>query len=125
MSGPSIAGSLPKGDANGIGPAVRMLIDEPHRFHVILSIIDCKKVTTDNDTGEVVPTARIRRLEVVLRDDLPVAEQLMRRALESRNGRTVLPLDLEDDMRLAFQQIDPRTGERLDGADDEDGTDGG
>jgi hypothetical protein len=119
MSEASINGALPKGDANGLGPAIRGLIDEPHRFHVVLSIIDCKKVTTDNDTGEIIPVARIRRIEVVLRDDLPVAEQLMRRALESRNGRTVLPLDLEDDMRMAFRSIDPRTGERTDGKDDD------
>ncbi len=112
MSDASISGALPKGDANGLGPAVRGLIDEPHRYHVVLGIIDCSKVTTNNDTGEVVPTARIRRIEVVLPGDLAVAEQLMRRALEGRAGRTVLPLDLEDDMRMAFRQIDPRTGEK-------------
>jgi hypothetical protein len=112
MSDAHISGALPKGDANGLGPAVRGLIDEPHRYHVILGIIDCSKITTNNDTGEIVPTARIRRVEVVLSGDLTVAEQLMRRALESRAGRTMLPLDLEDDMRLAFRQIDPRTGEK-------------
>lgn len=118
MSDSHISGSLPKGDANGMGPAVRGLIEEPHRFQVIMAIIDCAKVTTDNDTGEVIPTARIRRVEVMLRDDLPVAEQLMRRALEKRSGRSVLPIDLEDEMRMAFKQIDPRTGERLDGGGD-------
>src|SRR5260370_12366947 len=57
MSDASLSETLPKGDANGLGPIVRTLIDEPHRFHVVMAIIDCKKVTTDFDTGDVVPTA--------------------------------------------------------------------
>ncbi len=115
MTDIGFSSTLPKGDANGLGPAVRGLIDEPHRYHVVIGIIDCAKITTKPDTGEVLPTARVRRIEVVLTGDLHVAEQLMRRALESRSGRTVLPLDLEDDMRLAFGRIDPRTGEQIDG----------
>lgn len=112
MSDTAFSGALPKGDANGLGPAVRGLIDEPHRYHVIIGIIDCAKVTTNNDTGEIIPTARIRRIEVVLAGDLTAAEQLMRRALEHRTGRVMLPLDLEDDLKLAFGRIDPRTGEK-------------
>lgn len=119
MSDGNLSGSLPKGDANGLGPIVRALIDEPHRYHVVMAIVDCKRVTTDNDTGEIIPTARIRRIEVVLPGDLDTGQALMRRALEKRTGRTFLPLDLEDDMKLAFKQIDPRTGERLDGDGDD------
>jgi hypothetical protein len=120
MSDASVSGSLPKGEANGLAPAIPMLIEQPHRYQVVMAIIDCSKITTDNDSGDVIPTARIRRIEVVLRSDLSTAEQLMRRSLESRSGRTMLPLDLEDDMRMAFKQIDPRTGESF----DKDGTDG-
>lgn len=112
MSDATISGALPKGDANGLGPIVRDLIDQPHRYHVIMAIVDCAKVTTNNDSGEVIPTARMRRVEAVLPADLAVAEQLMRRALEKRSGRQMLPIDLEDEMRLAFKQIDPRTGEK-------------
>jgi hypothetical protein len=119
MSDVSVSGALPKGDANGLGPAVRGLIDEPHRYHVVIGIIDCAKITTNNDTGEIIPTARIRRIEVVLPGDLTVAEQLMRRALEKRAGRSVLPLDLEDDLRVAFKDIDPQTGEKRDGKPDD------
>ena len=115
MSDSSLSGALPKGDANGLGPIVRDLIDQPHRFHVVLAILDCSKIHTNNDAGEVIPVARIRRIEVVLREDLHVGEQLMRRALEKRAGRSVLPLELEDEMRLAFRNIDPRTGEKTDG----------
>lgn len=114
MSDGSLSGALPKGDANGLGPIVRALIDEPHRFHVVMAIVDCKSVNTNHDTGEIIPTARIRRIEVVLPGDLDGAQRLMRRALEHRTGRTVLPLDLEDDIQIAFGQIDPRTGQKRD-----------
>jgi hypothetical protein len=112
MSDIKISGTLPKGDANGAASIAADLIADPHRFKVLLMIVDCKKVTTDNDTGEAVPTARIRRVEAVLPADLPQAEQLMRRALEKRNGRTMLPIGLEDEMRAAFRDINPRTGEK-------------
>lgn len=109
--------ALPKGDANGLGVITTDLIQHPHRYHVVLAIVDCKSITTDNDTGEVVPTARVRRIEVVDPADLKTAEKLIRRALERRSGTTVLPLELEDELTAAFANVDPRTGEVLDGGD--------
>lgn len=119
MVSAKIGGSLPKGDANGIGPIVGELVNHPHRMHVLLCLVDCNKVTTNNDTGEIIPTARIRRVEVVLPQDLKSAEKLLRRALEKRAGLTVLPMDLEDEISIAFGRVDPRTGEVLD--DESDG----
>lgn len=113
-----MSSSLPNGDANGIGPIIQELVQQPHRYHVLLAIVDCSKITTNNDTGEIVPTARVRRVEVVLPADLKAAEKLMRRSLEKRSGRQVLPMDLEDEITMAFGRVDPRTGEIL---DDEDG----
>ena len=38
--------------------------------------------------------------------------QIMRRQHERRTGSTVLPLDLEDDLRSVFgEHVDPDTGE--------------
>ena len=118
MSDIKITGTLPKGDANGAAAIASDLIAEPHRFKVLLMIVDCKKVTTDHDSGEQVPTARIRRIEPVLPQDLTTAEQIMRRSLEHRTGRVVLPLALEDEMRAAFKDINPRTGEKGDTGSD-------
>ena len=117
MSDIKISGTLPKGDANGAAAIAADLIAEPHHFKVLLMIVDCKKVTSDVDTGETVPTARVRRIEAVLPQDLQAAEHIMRRSLENRLGRVVLPLGLEDEVRLAFGNIDPRTGEKRDGDD--------
>lgn len=40
-----------------------------------------------------------------------MAAKMLRRALERRTGKTVLPFDLEEDMRAAFGNFDPSTGE--------------
>lgn len=106
-------GALPKGESNGLDGIARMLIDEPHRVHVVIALIDCKKTTTDNDSGDVEATARIRRIEAVTGDDLSLAATILRRALETRTGQTVLPFDLEEDMRALFRNVDPDTGEIL------------
>ena len=76
------------------------------------ALVDCQKVTTDMDSGDVEPTARIRRIEVI-REDKDRAAMMLRRSLEVRTGKTVLPFDLEEDMRAAFEGIDPSTGEIL------------
>lgn len=108
-----IASALPGGDANGLTAIARDLIDNPHAIHVVVALVDCKRTTTDNDSGEVVPTARIRRVEVIGGQDKDLAAKMMRRALETRTGKTVLPFDLEEDLRAAFGGIDPDTGEIL------------
>jgi hypothetical protein len=106
-----IASTLPGGDANGLVAIARALIDTPHDVHVVIALVDCKKTTVDNDSGEVVPTARVRRIEVITEADRELAAKMLRRALEKRTGKTVLPFDLEEDMRAAFGNVDPNTGE--------------
>ena len=108
-----LASSLPGGDANGLTAIARQLIDTPHDVHVVIGLVDCKRITTDMDNGEIVPTARIRRIEVIGKNDIDLAAKMMRRALEERTGKTVLPFDLEEDLRAAFGRIDPDTGEIL------------
>lgn len=106
-----LAGSLPKGEGNGLDAVARQMIDEPDAVHVVIALVDCRKITTDTDSGEIEATARIRRIEVVSGDDRATAERMLRRALEKRTGKTVLPFDLEEDMRSAFGGVDPDTGE--------------
>lgn len=111
----NLANALPAGEGNGLTAIARQLIDSPHDIHVAVILIDCKKITTDNDTGEIVPTARIRRVEPITGADRDLAAKMLRRALETRTGKTVLPFDLEEDLRAAFGNIDPHTGEIKDG----------
>lgn len=112
-----LGSGLPKGEGNGLNALARKLIDNPSRVHVVIALIDCKKISTDVDTGDIEPTARIRRIEAVLPEDREVAERMIRRSLDKRIGREVLPFDLEEDLRVAFEGIDPDTGEILGGSE--------
>jgi hypothetical protein len=124
MADANIGGNLPVGDKNGLSAIAAELVAEPDRMHVMLAVIDTQKVTRKTDTGEQIATVRIRRIERVLGQDLATAEKLIRRALEHRTGMTVLPLDVEDDMRSAFENFDATKPEG-DGHDDDGGADGG
>lgn len=104
-----LSSSLPKGEPNGLNALARQLIDAPHAVHVVVALVDCKKLATDCDTGDVEPTARIRRIEAIDGDDKDLAAKMLRRALELRTGKAVLPFDLEEDLRSIF--VDPDTGE--------------
>lgn len=106
-----LSGKLPKGDANGLARIIGDLVENPHKVHVCICLLDYKQVTTDQDSGDTVPTGRVRRVEVVRRADMKEAERLLRRALEERSGHAVLPLELEDEITAAFADVDPRTGE--------------
>jgi hypothetical protein len=108
-----LSSALPGGDGNGLAAIARHLIDAPHEVHVAIALVDCCRLTTDTDSGEVEPTARVRRIEVIDGVDKELAQTMMRRALEERTGQTVLPMDLEEDLRAAFGNVDPATGEVL------------
>lgn len=99
-----LASQLPKGTDNGLGPIVRDLARRPDQFKVVLAIVDCKQVTTDTDTCDVIPTMRIRRVEAITAPiDLATARVLMEHAIEQRTGRMTLPLDFQDELAAAFE----------------------
>lgn len=113
MSDASLSSRMPKGDANGIGPIVKDLIGEPETVHALIVLVDCKKITTDVDSGETVPIMRIRRLEAIRKSDIKDAQRLIRRAWEERNGETVLPMEMEDDIEALFKNIGKQADEAL------------
>jgi hypothetical protein len=105
---------LPKGEENGLADIAGALVAEgagrsPKRLRAVLGIIDTRRVAVDSDTGEENATVRFRRVEVLLAVDLPAAEKLIRRALEARSGQTTLELELEDEIRQAFESMQDPT----------------
>ena len=101
---------LPKGEENGLASIAQHLVAEgagraPKRLRAVIGIIDTRRVGIDGDTHEELATVRFRRVEVLLIADLGQAEKLIRRALEHRSGETTLPLELEDEIREAFDQM--------------------
>lgn len=100
----SMSGRLPSGDGNGL-EAIVYDLNDAKKVHVCICLVSGKKGTTDFESGETVTTARLRRIEVILDpEDLKLAENLMRRALDRRTGRESLPYDLEEEIRGAFPE---------------------
>jgi hypothetical protein len=101
---------LPKGEENGLAPIAGELVAEgsgrrPKHLRAVIAIIDVKRVGIESDTGEENATVRFRRVELLLASDLGAAEKLIRRALEARSEQTTLPLEMEDEIREAFDQM--------------------
>lgn len=85
----TLAGKLPEGDRNGLAAIATELIESPDHVHVAIVLLDCSKVTTNTDTGDVVPTARIRRIEPIKDpSDGKRMRVLLRREWERRTGKT-------------------------------------
>lgn len=88
-----ITAALPRDDElNGLPAVKRQLIDDPDTVQVVVAFLDCKQTTTDTDSHEITPTARVRRIEVV---DAKAGRQLLEDAFVARTGRETLPLDGE------------------------------
>lgn len=108
-----LSGKLPRSDANGIAPIAAALVDDPTGHHVIIALVDCAKVTTDTDTGETLPTARIRAVEAFVgtTTDGQEAARLLRRAMDRRrhggDDQFELPLDLERAIDSLAPTVDP------------------
>jgi hypothetical protein len=125
---PDVKGTalLPRGDKNGLAAVADALLKEPLRTRAALIVFDCKRGTEDYDLADTVLTVRIRRVELVLPGDLNAVEQMIRRALEFRSGQTTLDLELEDEIRKAFDAMrDPDSTEDPDEPGPEEGKKGG
>lgn len=94
---------LPKGEANGFVAIAKELRDEPLKLRAALIVFNAKRGTEDFDQADTVITVRVLRVARLLPQDLPHAETMLRRAVEFDSGETTLPLDLEDEIRAAFE----------------------
>ena len=109
----SVSGKLPAGDGNGLVAIAQQLInqamgDSPPKIHLCVALVDAAKVTVNADTHELIPMARIRRIEVIMEpEDVEVLRSLMSRALDQRTGREALPYNLEREIRGVFTDTDP------------------
>ena len=113
---------LPKGEANGLAAIADELTKSPRQLRAALIVFDCKRGTEDYDLDDKVVTVRVKRVELLLPQDLDHAEKMIRRALEFRSGQTTLELELEDEIRKAFDAMrEPDSPVDPDDPDDQKG----
>ena len=91
-------------DGHGLD-AVRRASSRSHtRQHVVIGIVGAKPVTTDYEKGSKGrPSASARSEAVTITDDLPMVQKLLIRATDKREGKFVLPIEVEDDLADAFK----------------------
>lgn len=105
MSGPAnLSGALPDGPGNGLAAIAAELISNPSKVHVVVALLDTVKIVETVDDGGRKATVRIRRVEVITDpDDAARMRNLLQREFERRTGQVVLPFELEEDVRQAFE----------------------
>ncbi|EMD22896.1 DNA translocase FtsK [Amycolatopsis azurea] len=85
----SLSGKLPKDDKNGLGRISATLVEDSASTHLIVAVVNCATVTTNMDTGEVIPTARIVAVEAFPGSsaDAKQLRRVWREAYEQRTGQ--------------------------------------
>ena len=109
-----LTNGLTKGQGDGLASLARLALRAPRRRRLAIVVLDCSKITVDTETAAEEVTMRVIRLEPVASEDVPTVEKLYVRAIEAREGRQMLPLDLQVKLEEAFGEgyrIDPATGE--------------
>ncbi|KFU80993.1 Ftsk gamma domain-containing protein [Amycolatopsis lurida] len=91
----SLSGRLPKDDKNGLGMISSTLVEDSASTHLIVAVVNCATVTTNMDTGEVIPTARIVAVEAFPGStaDAKQLRRVWREAYEQRTGQQAIPFD--------------------------------
>lgn len=103
----SLGAKLPKGEANGLTPLARQMVDYPRKVRAAIILFDAPKTTLNHDEDTATVTARIRRIEVIQEaGDFAVLQRILLREFERRTGMTTLPIELEDDVKSAFADLD-------------------
>lgn len=92
-----LAAALP-GDfeTNGLDQHVGRLLDEPDRLMVAVVWLDTKSVRIDTDSGDHIPTVRVRRIEPLGDTDMvsKTIRDAVQDAITKRTGRTPIPFDI-------------------------------
>lgn len=88
-----LASTLPKAlEDDGLSSLNRRLVQNPKHQHLVVAVVDCKKVETETDDGATIATARVVQIEPIYNEaDQDLVQLILRRASDTRNGRLPLP----------------------------------
>jgi hypothetical protein len=104
----ALLGRLPSGDGNGLSAVASDLARDPSRIRAAVVLFDADRIVEKTDDGNHEVRVRVRRVEVISApDDADALQRILMREFERRTGQTVLPIDLEEDVKAAFADLDP------------------
>jgi hypothetical protein len=83
-------------EINGLDSRAKWLEDNPEELLVCIAYVDTAKVTIDTDSGEHIPTVRVRRIEPLGEvSEVPKAvREALAAAEEERTGRKAIPFEV-------------------------------
>lgn len=82
-------------EMNGLDAQQQDLVEDPKELRCALVWYDTGKITVDPDTGEQVPTIRLRRFEPVAVETVKSAIwETLQQAIQKRTGQPAIPLDI-------------------------------
>jgi hypothetical protein len=80
-------------ETNGVDALADVLVDDPATIRYAVVWFDVAKVTAETDTGDLIPTIRVRRIEPIgtaAHVDPAIADAVAA-AVEDRTGRKAIP----------------------------------
>lgn len=96
-------------ETNGIDAQAQQLIDDPEGLRIAVVWYDTQKVVIDTDSGDHIPTIRVRRIEPL--GEHGEVSQAIRKAVgvafEERTGRKPLPFDIVEITEERFSDTLP------------------
>lgn len=83
-------------EMNGVDALRDDLVDDPKTLRMAVVWFDVKEVKVDTDSGDHVPTIRVRRIEPLGNADdvTTTVKDEVGKAIEKRTGRTPVPFDI-------------------------------
>lgn len=83
-------------EINGVDAIAAELVDDPEQIRVALVYFDVRKIEDDTDSGDRVPTIRVRRFEPIgtLEDAPKSVRDVMSKAFAERTGRKAIPWEI-------------------------------
>lgn len=83
-----LSSALPEGPDNGLSAIYQRVCDDPEADYLIVAVITGSKLTTDVDTGHVVPTVKVVQVEAILDAELGVeVQRALSRTRATRTGQ--------------------------------------
>jgi hypothetical protein len=85
-------------EINGVDALADNLVADPRVIRYGVVWFDAARVTEDTDTGEVIPTLRVRRIEPIgiAGSVLPEIASIVDDAVRARTGRAPIPFGIVD-----------------------------
>lgn len=95
-------------ETNGIDALQGELVESPKDLRLSVIWHDVSKVTKDVDTGDLIPTLRVRRIEPLgeVGEVSDAIRNAVQEAIEKRTGRTPIPFDIAEVVEGMFPDPD-------------------